>query len=151
MAIALVCGLAASGLSQTTPEQEALLQEIRQEAVSDAQIEGYPLQDAIDGMTGLYLDQAQQAGLSELDIVREYKQAYQEAKQAAAAGNPFGALRPEIGWIAAAIFFVLALFRDVAKKWITASELQERAGDLAGPFRFCKNLAVLRFQAVANS
>lgn len=99
-----------------TPEQQALIEEIQIDAQRAVENGRPPLE--LDNIEVLYFQEAEQVGLSLRDIFRVYEEAYNEATAAQPPENPWDVFRPEVGWVLAGIFFMLAIFRDAAKKWI---------------------------------
>jgi hypothetical protein len=116
----LLLGLTQPALAQsptpppTLTPREALIQEIQARAQRDVELDKPPKD--IAGLEILFGEDAAAVGLSMTEVLNIYEEAYTHAKPP----EPWWAdLRPEAGWIAAAILFVLFILRDVLKENLT--------------------------------
>lgn len=109
--------LARPGLAQNpTPPtpRDALIQAIQTRAQRDVDL-GKPAKDIAE-LEILFGEDAAQVGLAMAEVLEVYEEAY----TAATPLDPWWTdLRPNTGWIVAAILFVLFIFRDVLKDTLT--------------------------------
>ena len=124
------------------PSRDKLIEEIK--AHADRHVQGAsPMQTQF--IVELYRNNT--VGLNPTEIAQIYEEEYNRLK-GIYKPSPWEQLQPNIGWVVALILFVLLVFRDILKKWIT--NLTESIGNriynkLAGSRVFLK-IALRRYQ-----
>lgn len=122
--------------------RDKLIEEIK--AYADRHVKGgSPMQTQL--VVDLYRNNT--VGLDPTEIAQIYEEEYNKLKEVYKP-SPWEMLQPNIGWIVAAILFLLLIFRDILKEWIT--NLSKSVGNriynkLAGN-RFFLTIALRRYQ-----
>ena len=135
--LVLSLSIAAPALAQApTPPtpKDVLIQDIQARAERDVDL-GKPA-EGIAELQILFGEEAAQVGLSMAKVLGIYEEAYAEATP----DDPWWAeLRPNAGWIAAAILFVLFILRDVLEEnltklinWLDRGHLQSLRQETGG-------------------
>jgi hypothetical protein len=134
--------LLAQSATPTPTPQEALVQAIEARAQRDADLGRSP--QGITALDTLFGDEARQVGITPNQLLTIYEEAY----AAAQTPTPWWAnLEPQMGWIVAAIFFVLFIIRDVLKEYLTrlVRWLGESAYQRLAGFRLFWHIALHRY------
>jgi|GEM_PF-436666 len=125
LSLSLLLGTATPTYAQTpslsqspvASAREALIEEIQAQAASDFKA-GLPPQPS--AVVEWYQKDAQILQLSPGEIAKLYKEEYIRQKTTHQP-NLWEQFQPKIGWVAAALFFVLLILRDVLKDWIKSA------------------------------